>query len=96
VTIQKMLTKGVKVYTTIASGTIVATTDGTAITFLNNPQPIPEIPQNMIIPLFAATTLLTIIVYRKKLQNTHKQQSPSLPFCAQNSRCTLLTLEQIS
>jgi competence protein ComEC len=96
ITIQKLLTKGVKVYTTIASGTIVAQTDGTTITFQNNPQPIPEIQQNMIIPLFAATTLLTIIVYRKKLQNTHKQQSPSLPFCAQNSRCTLLTLEQIS
>jgi competence protein ComEC len=47
ITIQKLLTKGVKVYTTIASGTIVAQTDGTTITFQNNPQPIPEIPQNM-------------------------------------------------
>ena len=71
VTIQKMLTKNVTVYTTIASGTIIAQTDGTTITFQNNPQPIPEYPLNHITPIFIATTLLAIMVYRKKLQKPH-------------------------
>ncbi|MCZ2808385.1 MAG: hypothetical protein O2V44_03425, partial [Candidatus Bathyarchaeota archaeon] len=67
VTIQKMLTKNVTVYTTIASGTIIAQTDGTTITFQNNPQPIPELPPNLITTIFAATTLLAVTIYRKKL-----------------------------
>ncbi len=70
-TIQKLLTKAVTTYCTITSGTIVAQTDGTTITFHNNPQPIPEYPLNLILPIFAATTLLTVTVYRKKLQKNH-------------------------
>jgi len=66
-TIQKLLAKNVTVYTTIASGKIIAQTDGTTITFPDNPQPIPEIPLTLIVPIFAATTLLAAIVYRKKL-----------------------------
>ena len=66
-TIQKLLAKNVTVYTTIASGTIIAQTDGTTITFPDNPQPIPEIPLTLIVPIFTATTLLAAIVYRKKL-----------------------------
>ncbi|MCK4884711.1 hypothetical protein KAS24_01450, partial [Candidatus Bathyarchaeota archaeon] len=68
VTIDKLLTKGVDIYTTIASGTIIATTDGTTITFPNNPQPIPEFQTNLFILIFVTATLLAIIVYRKKLQ----------------------------
>ncbi len=70
VTIDKLLTKGVDIYTTIASGTIVASTDGTTITFHNNPQPIPEFPLNLIMPTFVVITLLAVIVYRKKLPKT--------------------------
>jgi len=70
-TIQKLLTKGVTIYETITSGTIIASTDGTTITFHNNPQPIPEYPLNHITPIFAVTTLLAIMVYRKKLQKLH-------------------------
>ena len=70
-TIQKLLTKGVTIYETITSGTIIASTDGTTITFHNNPQPIPEYPLNHITPIFIATTLLAIMVYRKKLQKPH-------------------------
>ncbi|PVX24860.1 MAG: MBL fold metallo-hydrolase [Candidatus Bathyarchaeum sp.] len=66
-TTQKLQTKNVTTYCTINSGTIVAQTDGTTITFYSNPQPIPEIPTNIILPLFAATTLLAVIGYRKKL-----------------------------
>ena len=71
-TIQKLLTKGVTIYGTITSGTIIAQTDGTTITFHNNPQPIPEIPLTHIITIFVATTLLAITIYRKKLQNNHR------------------------
>lgn len=70
-TIQKLLTKGVTIYETITLGTIIASTDGTTITFHNNPQPIPEYPLNHITPIFIATTLLAIMVYRKKLQKPH-------------------------
>jgi len=70
-TIQKLLTKTIDVYTTIASGTIIAQTDGTTITFQNNPQPIPEYPLTVIIPLFLTSTLLAIMFYRKKLQKKH-------------------------
>jgi len=71
VTIDKLLTKGIDIYTTIASGTIIAQTNGTTITFPNNPQPIPEFPLSLIIPTFVAITLLAVIVYRKKLQKNH-------------------------
>ena len=67
VTIQKLLTKGVTIYGTITSGTITVSTDGTNITFQDNPQPIPELPLNLIMPIIMVTTLLTVIVYRKKL-----------------------------
>jgi len=67
VTIQKLLTKGVTIYGTITSGTIVATTDGTTITFQDNPQSIPEFPTNIILTLIIVTTLLATILYQKKL-----------------------------
>jgi competence protein ComEC len=67
-TIQKLLTKGATIYGTITSGTIIAQTDRTTITFQNNPQPIPEFQTNMLIAIFATTTLIALLFYRKKLQ----------------------------
>jgi competence protein ComEC len=75
-TLNKLFAKNIDVYTTIASGTIIIQTDGTTITLPDNPQPIPETPQNLTIPIFAAATLATIILYRRKLKNTHKQIHP--------------------
>lgn len=71
-TMQKLLAKGVTIYGTYVSGSIIASTDGTTITFQDNPQPIPEFPSNLayLTIIFVTATLLAIIVYRKKLQNT--------------------------
>jgi competence protein ComEC len=71
-TIQKLLAKGVAIYGTHVSGTIIASTDGTTVTFQDNPQPIPEFPSNLasLTIVFGTATLLAVIVYRKKLQNT--------------------------
>jgi len=68
-TMQKLLAKGVTIYGTYVSGTIIASTDGTTITFQDNPQPIPEFSSNLasFTMIFVTTTLLAIIVYRKKL-----------------------------
>jgi competence protein ComEC len=68
-TLQKLFTKNINVYTTNASGTLIAQTDGNTITLLNNPDPIPEFPQSMIMVLFGATTLFGVIIYHK---NKHK------------------------
>ncbi len=65
-TIQKLLAKGVTVYGTHVSGTIVASTDGTTIIFPDNPQPIPEFPSFLILPLFMIATLVTALLYRRK------------------------------
>lgn len=68
VTIQKLLTKGVTIYGTITSGTIIASTDGTTVTFPDNPQPIPEFQSSLVLPIFIIITLLAVIVYQKKLR----------------------------
>jgi beta-lactamase superfamily II metal-dependent hydrolase len=68
VTIEKLLANNVTPYCIIDSSTIIAQTDGTIITFPSNPQPIPEFQTNLLIPIFATTTLLIVLVYRKKLQ----------------------------
>jgi competence protein ComEC len=64
-TMQKMLSKGVTIYGTYISGTIIATTDGTTVTFLDNPQPIPEFDISLIVPIFLIMTLLAVTAYRK-------------------------------
>ncbi len=68
VTLDKLEAKGVNIYTTLASGTIVAQTDGTTITFLNNPQPIPEMPENLLFTISLATALVVSVIYRKKIR----------------------------
>jgi hypothetical protein len=71
-TLQKLAAKGVTTYCTINSGTIIAQTDGTTITFPDNPQPIPEMPILHVAAFFVALTLVTVTVFRKKLQTTNK------------------------
>ncbi|MCW4034952.1 MAG: hypothetical protein NWF03_06270, partial [Candidatus Bathyarchaeota archaeon] len=68
-TLEKLDAAGVTTFCTINSSTIIAQTDGTTLTILNDPTPIiPEFPTNQIIPIFAATTLIATILYRKKRQ----------------------------
>ena len=67
-TIQKLLAEGVTIYGTYLSGTIIASTDGTTVTFQDNPQPIPEFTSNLTLTILAIATVLAVMVYRKKLQ----------------------------
>jgi len=72
-TIQKLLAEGVTIYGTHISGTIIASTDGTTVTFQDNPEPIPEFASKLTLTIFVIATLLTVMVYRKKLQKkSHK------------------------
>lgn len=65
-TIEKLLASGVTIYGTFRSGTIVASTDGTSITFQDSPEPIPEFQSNIILLTFMVGTLLAATVYRRK------------------------------
>jgi len=67
-TIQRLLAKGVTIYGTFHSGTIIASTDGTAIIFPDSPQPIPEFQTNMLLPIIMTATLLGLILYRRQLR----------------------------
>jgi competence protein ComEC len=70
-TMQKLLAKGVTIYGTITSETIITSTDGTTITFQDDPQPIPEFPSNLTLTILVIVTLLAVMIYRKKLQKLH-------------------------
>lgn len=72
-TIEKLLTKNVTTYCTIDSGTIIATTDGTTITFPSNPTPIPENPLNLTLTIILAATTLAVTVYRKNCKHKTPQ-----------------------
>lgn len=65
-TIQRLMDKGVITYGTYASGTIVFTTDGNAIAVQDNPEPIPEFPSTMILPILLLATLAATILLRKQ------------------------------
>jgi len=65
-TIDKLFAKEVIPYGTYKSGTIVASTDGTTVVFLDNPQVIPEFPPSLLLPLFMIVTLLAVTVHRIK------------------------------
>jgi len=65
-TIQRLLSHGVITYGTFESGTIVATTDGTLVSFQDSPQPIPEASLLWILPLFMVATLLATKINRKQ------------------------------
>ena len=64
-TIQKLLAKGVTIYGTFQSGTIVASTDGTSITFQDSPQPIPEFEPAIFLSIFMTATLVAVITHRR-------------------------------
>lgn len=70
-TLQKLQTKNITTYCTIQTGTIIAQTNGTTITFLNTPTPImiPEIPNNLLLPVFASAIAITII-FKSKITKT--------------------------
>jgi len=78
-TIQKLLTKGVTIYGTHVSGTIVASTDGTTITFQDSPQPIiPEFPSALTtLTILVTATLMAAIAYQKKLLRKPRNLSGS-------------------
>lgn len=63
-TVQRLLAKGVTVYATYASGTIVMGTDSQTVYVYGNPTPIPEFSQNIILCFTLALTIL-IVVLRK-------------------------------
>lgn len=65
-TIQRLLSHGVTIYGTFQSGTIVATTDGTSITFQDSPQPIPEYPTYAIPAMMMIAVLFAATVYRRR------------------------------
>ncbi len=67
-TIQKLITKSVDIYGTYASGTIIASTNGTTITF--NTEPIPETISPLILTTLAAAMLQAIMVYKRKPSNS--------------------------
>jgi len=65
-TIQRLPAKGLTIYGTFQSGTIVVSTDGSSIAFQDNPQPIPEFQLSMILSMFIIVTLLAAIIYKGK------------------------------
>jgi len=73
-TLQKLETKNITTYCTIQSGTIIAQTNGNTISFLNQPNPIsvPEIPKNLVLPVFIAALTVTIICKLKLTKTTNK------------------------
>lgn len=65
-TVQRLLEKSVITYGTYASGTIVFTTDGNTVTVQDNPEPIPEFPSTMILPILLLATLTATILLKIK------------------------------
>jgi beta-lactamase superfamily II metal-dependent hydrolase len=63
-TIQRLLNKGVTVYGTYVSGTLVMSTDGQTVQVHGNPTPIPEYPQNIILFLMLVLTILVFFLGR--------------------------------
>lgn len=57
-TIQRLVNKGVTIYGTHVSGTIIMSTDGQIIQVYGNPTPISEFSLNMILCLMLASTIL--------------------------------------
>ena len=64
-TIQRLLAHGVTIYCTIQSGTIMASTDGTSITFQDSPQPIPEFPETLMTSMLLLMAVLTVMTCRR-------------------------------
>jgi beta-lactamase superfamily II metal-dependent hydrolase len=65
-TVQRLLDKGVITYGTYASGTIVFTTDGNTVTVQGSPEPIPEFPSAIILPLLMSLMLVAVVLAKKR------------------------------
>jgi len=65
-TILRLLSHGVTIYGTFESGTIVATSDGTSITFHDTVKPVPEFPTIAIPSTIVTTMLLAVMVNKRK------------------------------
>ena len=64
-TIQRLMAHGVTIYGTFESGTIVATSDGTLITFQDTPKPVPEFPP-IAIPLTIVAVMLLVVKAKRR------------------------------
>ncbi|MFP3985236.1 MAG: ComEC/Rec2 family competence protein [Candidatus Bathyarchaeia archaeon] len=64
--VQRLLDKGIIVYGTYASGTIVFVTDGNTVTVQGNPEPIPEFHSTILLPVLLLTTLTAMFLLKKK------------------------------
>ena len=67
-TIQKLVNKGVTIYGTFASGTIVFSTDGNLLTVQGNPQNIPEFALT-VLPILMLSMLAVSVVLKKRKFN---------------------------
>ncbi|MEM3873948.1 MAG: ComEC/Rec2 family competence protein [Candidatus Bathyarchaeia archaeon] len=64
-TVQRLLNKGVTVYGTYASGTIVMGTDGQTVYVYGNPTPIPEFPQNVFLCCLLVIPALIMMMQKR-------------------------------
>jgi competence protein ComEC len=71
-TVQRLLTKGVTTYATFESGTIVVSTDGTAITIQDSPQTIPEFGSRATLLVLTTAALSTIAIRRRTIRPKSK------------------------
>jgi competence protein ComEC len=65
-TIQRLLNHNVTIYGTYESGTIMATTGGTSVTFPNNPNPISEFPTILVLSMLMLAVLSAAMLRRRK------------------------------
>jgi beta-lactamase superfamily II metal-dependent hydrolase len=88
VVVDRLLQKGVIVYGTYHSGTIVAVTNGTSLTFPSNPDPLPEIPSPAIMLLVAMMITAKPAIVRKRRRS---KASPIVSYNASHSRQVTLS-----
>jgi competence protein ComEC len=68
-TLQRLSNHSVVTYGTYSSGTIIATSDGAIVTFLDNPVGIPEFASVLPPGIIMLATLLSIVVCRKRARH---------------------------
>ena len=68
-TLDKLFAKGVTVYGTYQSGTIIITANSSSIEVLNESQPIPELSLPIILSCIIVTTLIAVLCRKKNLLN---------------------------
>ena len=65
-TVQRLLNKGVAVYGTYVSGTIVFSTDGNMITVQGNPKEIPEISSIVMLTIMLSMLTMSVVLKKRK------------------------------